>query len=100
MSSQRDPAPNRKLSRFQSNPGADPAGVEDDRGDDERADADRPSYLRGDDEHRDAADAVGDEETTCAECDAPAEYDDPAEALGHDGLPSVPLCYSHILEHK
>lgn len=88
MSSGRDGAANRRLSRWSDdpNPGADPAGVEDDRGEDELAD------VQDDD--------VVDEET-CAEsgCTRSAEYSDPAAALGTEGLPSKPLCHSHILDH-
>lgn len=91
--------PNRRLSAFGSNPGADPAGVTDDRGEDEQLDVDddRPDYLRGDD--ADDVDVGGDDEETCNECDRTAEFSDPSEALGNDSLPSVPLCRSHILEH-
>lgn len=76
--------PNRRLSHFGDNPGADPAGVEDDRGEDELADVQEDDV---------------DEPETCAECDRTAEYSDPAEALGTDSLPSKPLCHSHILEY-
>lgn len=82
MSSQ----PNRRLSRWTDdpNPGADPAGVEDDRGDDELAD------VQEDD----------DEEEKCVKCDRTASFSDPSEALDYDGLPSVPLCRTHILDLK
>jgi len=89
--------PNRRLSRYTENPGADRDGIEDDHGDDERVDAsdDRPDYLRGDDREDDVD--VDDDRDECRECPSPAEYDDPAAALGHDALPSYPLCRSCIL---
>jgi hypothetical protein len=88
---------NRRLTRYTDNPGADPDGVEDDRGADERADVedDRPEYVRGDDQEDDVD--VGDDEQDCEDCGATAEYGDPRAALGHDSLPSYPLCRSCIL---
>lgn len=89
--------PNRRLSHFGDNPGADPTGVEDDRGEDEQLDVDddRPDYLRGD-----AGDDVQEEndEPECVDCGSPAEFSDPNAVLGHDALPSEPLCRPCILD--
>lgn len=76
----RDTAGNRRLARYQDDPasGPDPETATVDVDEDE--------------------DDVDDEPETCAECDRDAEYVDPAEALGNDSLPSIPLCRSHILE--
>jgi hypothetical protein len=44
-------------------------------------------------------DAGDDQESTRSECDSKAVYDDPADALGHEDLPSEPLCRYHILDY-
>lgn len=99
--SERETAGNRRLSRYQGDPGSNP-GAEDvdgpDRRDvlDEADDDDRPTHLRADEEDTGAVDGAGE---TCAECDRTAAFNDPAEALGNPNLPSVPLCRPHILEH-